>query len=643
MSPKRIREEYRTPSSVNTRARRKKQHNNDNNTSNNVHSIINKESKNLRSEKKGNLLISTDMESIQVSHNDTLNETTDNLSSRRMYFNNPSSQLRTPKSVSFTIESPMASQTFEKSSKNNSSQLKSNVSKGHVNASLSIDEVSDCVEDVSESKNKNKRATLNTTKQSLKKSSKSPKIVLKLSKSNSASKKEQLSKLKMLDRNETKISPLNRRKSIINNIIIKNTAGYDTDEVVSTNGNNIKDTLLLKKPVVILQRLPSITPFTSFLSASMEMSVNESHNYNNNTSRKISKSRVRRSNSNAKNNDKRMIRSPHKLQEPVAEPLMSSTPTNCSKLQERSGKDKTIKTSYTPNITFDMNNSETLDSKQQISLSAETEDSEARHKNGTYELVMPKTPNLRRKLREMQNKEIDQINSSKKKTRKGFSQRSSPDMNSTYEFLLRTSPSNKEVTPNPNHTSPTKNVKKNVSKLPLVLGKKSSYRSNKIVSTTASVTPLSKSRSNSKAPNNAKTVSKSSPFVPFIKKPDPKKSATKELPNFAEIHKRMFAKSESVVDAKRRLEERHTALTTLKINDLPGSSTKLKKKPLSHNSNRSPHNRFGFKIRKNDATNCILKKRNFRDKQQQQNRAILQGVRTNRRFELQMKFRNIKP
>lgn len=42
---------------------------------------------------------------------------------------------------------------------------------------------------------------------------------------------------------------------------------------------------------------------------------------------------------------------------------------------------------------------------------------------------------------------------------------------------------------------------------------------------------------------------------------DRKNSATKKVPNFAEIHKRIFAKSESIVDAKRRIEKKHLTLS----------------------------------------------------------------------------------
>jgi hypothetical protein len=42
-----------------------------------------------------------------------------------------------------------------------------------------------------------------------------------------------------------------------------------------------------------------------------------------------------------------------------------------------------------------------------------------------------------------------------------------------------------------------------------------------------------------------------------------KKSSTKKVPNFGRIHEQMFAKSESLVDVKKRLEARHQAFSNL--------------------------------------------------------------------------------
>lgn len=123
-----------------------------------------------------------------------------------------------------------------------------------------------------------------------------------------------------------------------------------------------------------------------------------------------------------------------------------------------------------------------------------------------------------------------------------------------------------------------------------------------------------------------------------------KKSSTKKVPNFGKIHEQMFAKSESLVDAKKRLQARHLAFSTKKILSKIGTK-KEEKKPLPTDTKDGTHNRFGFKLRKNEATHVILKKQiTFsRQKQQQETRMTLKGVRMNRRFELQMKARNLNP
>lgn len=121
---------------------------------------------------------------------------------------------------------------------------------------------------------------------------------------------------------------------------------------------------------------------------------------------------------------------------------------------------------------------------------------------------------------------------------------------------------------------------------------------------------------------------------------DSKFLASKEVPNFAEIHKRMFGKLESVVDAKKRLEDRHTTLTAVKLNKSTNLSIQSKEKDqILDKPKKSAYNRIGFKIKKEEAIGCILRKNNIqntRSKVQQQSRVILKGVRTNRRFELQM-------
>ncbi|XP_077265276.1 uncharacterized protein LOC143899142 isoform X1 [Temnothorax americanus] len=130
-----------------------------------------------------------------------------------------------------------------------------------------------------------------------------------------------------------------------------------------------------------------------------------------------------------------------------------------------------------------------------------------------------------------------------------------------------------------------------------------------------------------------------------------KKSSTKKVPNFSRIHEQMFAKSESLVDAKKRLEARHGRHLAFKLVSTKTAVKSLKadveteeKKLLPTDTRDGIHNRFGFKLKKPEATNIMLKKQPgfSRQKQQHETRMMLKGVRTNRRFELQMKARNVK-
>ncbi|XP_015589244.1 neurofilament heavy polypeptide [Cephus cinctus] len=125
------------------------------------------------------------------------------------------------------------------------------------------------------------------------------------------------------------------------------------------------------------------------------------------------------------------------------------------------------------------------------------------------------------------------------------------------------------------------------------------------------------------------------------KKRDLKTPVARKAPNFAEIHQKKFAKMESLVDAKKRVQERHIVLS----NNLVGNTSKLAINiPSLSNVGNGVCNRFGFKLRKPEATEVVSKKRQVarpREKKKEENRTLLKGVRTNRRFELQMKSRNL--
>ena len=89
--------------------------------------------------------------------------------------------------------------------------------------------------------------------------------------------------------------------------------------------------------------------------------------------------------------------------------------------------------------------------------------------------------------------------------------------------------------------------------------------------------------------------------------PDSKPATTKKVPNFAKIHKKIFAKAESIIDAKKRVIDRYTELTTR--NEKTNSRGENQ---LSNTLNKNTYNRFELKIRKLEATDCIMRNNTLR-------------------------------
>ncbi|CAH0728677.1 unnamed protein product, partial [Brenthis ino] len=180
-------------------------------------------------------------------------------------------------------------------------------------------------------------------------------------------------------------------------------------------------------------------------------------------------------------------------------------------------------------------------------------------------------------------------------------------------------------------------------------------------------------------------------------KAKPEKVSRTKLPNFAALHQKQFEKMESLDECQERKAKRARQLLTptAPINVLERISPKeqhsqqveVSKKPETpkkHEFNPG-YSRFGFKLnldvnpfsfpknteiklrnkpkvlnlkrqatlpsltgatnlRKNIAKQTIMREKSFTDKRnvdRKENRTVIKGVRTNRRFELQMKMRNI--
>ncbi|XP_011504720.1 PREDICTED: serine/arginine repetitive matrix protein 2-like [Ceratosolen solmsi marchali] len=171
-------------------------------------------------------------------------------------------------------------------------------------------------------------------------------------------------------------------------------------------------------------------------------------------------------------------------------------------------------------------------------------------------------------------------------------------------------------------------------------------------------TPLNKRLSNSLSNTKSKKsiheaqiasvnrLSRPKPIINSEKKLGTKTPVTRKIPNFADIHQKNFEKMESLIDLKKRIEKRH-----LTINTATSSAKKILATKYQNGSNKlAPldstngiYNKFGFKLRKNDAVSMISRKQagivESREQKREDARNILKGVRMNRRFELQMKSR----
>ncbi|XP_043518846.1 ribonuclease 3-like isoform X1 [Frieseomelitta varia] len=405
----------------------------------------------------------------------------------------------------------------------------------------------------------------------------------------------------------------NRRSQL--NITHKNENTFMND--CHTNDILIRNAFMLKKPMVLLQRLSDIIKSSSPLSSSMiNICVNDQfRNSNINVHPKVFNTIFNHSQKSLKLSGEGKItyrkkskeilfqeKSPHDKIVTMHEfgnanavsftPFLSSTPKDKETPNDAKKKHDTRRTSY----------NESNKSKKNISLTVEENQQEVKKKDATYELIEPETPNLRRRLHEERNAKKENFDQrvTIKNSKVHFSNRLS-DRNYEYNSALRTSNNEKKQMNNFATNTPKNSSKKNILRSPI-------HRSNSIKDS-----------------------------IP---------STTKKVPNFAKIHKKMFAKSESIVDVKKRIIDRHTKMTALKKkhNSEKERLNSQGKNQLSKKSNENSSNQLGLKIRKNEATEYILRNKNNTShsaKSKEQNRAILKGVRTNRRFELQMKFRNM--
>ncbi|XP_023289734.1 muscle M-line assembly protein unc-89 isoform X2 [Orussus abietinus] len=334
-----------------------------------------------------------------------------------------------------------------------------------------------------------------------------------------------------------------------------------------------------------------------------------------------------------------------------SEPLMksfifsSSSSTHSSKVSELNG---------------------TFDISKKVSPSPEKKGS----KDDTYEITEPKTPSLQKKSKKRTLEEAN-LDISERETKRNCKVRFAtlPDstVGTSISQAIRTrvsTPGQKQVLKkkpsalNKWNTSITKSRESSSVK---VKASDDSYLRRSSSMGNLSSTPLQlRRRSNSSdalsktKKNDVKTprtkLTKQNSLMLSDKKLE-RRIPARKAPNFAQIHQRKFEEMESVIDAKKRIQQRHVVLSGTSHTNLVNTKSK-ERLPLVSGSSQETRptettngafNRFGFKVRKNEAVNLVSKKPGFksRESRKEEDRSLLKMVRTNRRFELMMKNRNL--
>ncbi|XP_044011617.1 putative uncharacterized protein DDB_G0277255 [Aphidius gifuensis] len=298
--------------------------------------------------------------------------------------------------------------------------------------------------------------------------------------------------------------------------------------------------------------------------------------------------------------------------------------------------------------------------------------------NDTYELEEPKTPSLKKRAtkRSIDNNNHDDDNDVISKKRICKVRFESPSINklnnSTINKVIvnkntrKATPSCKNNKNNENKNDDKIN-RRSTSMINLSINNKTpnsiiKKRSNSVVNDNrgklSAVKAQNESSNRLSKPRQSLTCEKKKPDN--INNNNKITSSAKKIPNFAQIHQKKFAQMESLVDAKKRIEVRHNALINNNTNNNNVNISKNGQtvgivKPVRkiitndpstivNNNNNGAYNKFGFKLRKTDATQAITKEVTSTKIQakKEDKRQILKGVRSNRRFELMMKSRNIK-
>ncbi|KAI4494551.1 hypothetical protein M0804_000752 [Polistes exclamans] len=538
---------------------------------------------------------------------------------------------KTPRKLMLSVHSPTI---FNKSEKSSKSRKRMNES------TLSNDSMSNIK--VKLNKLKINQKGIRSSSKKILRLSKSPKIVLRSPKKS----KSKSSKMRLSSKKNTSFTILNTKKSpkkdistkISNrskkNYVVNKSLSRKADnlDITSTNSNNLSalyKEIISKKPVIILERIPLLENFIR-----SSKSINNQHLMNSTFNvKQIEKQLFNISNSlktlfslcptkkeelnnintlNLTSSPKIKSKSHLKVSDNMLlhlSPKASSSPVIEKRIHRMSiGVNLTNKT----NKFYNSSQNNTINVNEKKTNIADQ----------TYELLEPKTPCLQVQCRK----------------RKAAEKNSNNERDTKRTCKVHFAASESYISRSRITTLNNMNAELNC---PISLFKTRSVSNSSTNKNTQNseikISLLNNTRQIEKTPSS--TLKKTKLIGSEVKKDIKLHSATK-IPNFHEIHTKLFSKMESLVDNRLRLKKQHKALKLLNVSKL---NTPKNVKPLPNKTKNDSYNKFGFKIRKPEATNIVLTKKppNRQQEKREENRVFLKGVRTNRRFELQMKMRNL--
>ncbi|XP_043490448.1 inactive protein tyrosine kinase pTKL-like isoform X2 [Polistes fuscatus] len=516
---------------------------------------------------------------------------------------------KTPRKLMLSVHSPTIFNNSEKSLKSRKSMNES---------TLTYDSMSNIK--VKLNKLKINQKGIRSSSENILRLSKSPKIVLRSpKKSKSKSSKMGLSSEKNTSFTvlktekspkkgiSTKISNRSKKNYVVNKSMSRKADNLD---ITLTNSNNLSalyKEIISKKPVIILERIPLLENFirsSKFINNQHPMNSTfnvkqiEKQLFNISNSLKTSFSLSPTKKKELNNiNTLNLTSSPQikrKSHLTVSDnillhlsPEASSSPLIEKRIHRRSiGLNLTKKTNEFYNSS--QNNTINVNEKEKNIA------------NETYELREPKTPYLQAKCRKRKAEERNSDNErdTKRTCKVHFA--------ASESRITTLNNKNAELNPSISLFKPESVNNRDIRKIPIV----------KSMSRSVSNSSTNKNTQNSEIKkslfNNTRKIEKTpsstlnkTKLIGSEEKTDIKVHSAKKIPNFHEIHTKLFSKMESLVDNRIRLIKQHKALKSINVSKL-NTQKNVKRSPTK--TKNDGYNRFGFKIRKPEATNIVLTK-----------------------------------